>query len=157
MQSYNYEPMIQTPIDALDEISDMAINYTQDCDIANAYFKTFDNTQEPRHTFADVSLKELSQFKNYYKLLDPYKTRENGFVGAVDLIQQYETAIANHLYTKINTANIIANTVDAVRAQCALRTVLLNAGLTENDTFTKNNITKLNKAINKLRKEWSNA
>lgn len=154
MTLVNYEPMIQTPQDALDELDDMIDNYDQDCDIATAFFESFDNKNDPRHYDQKQAECELNNFKNYYKTLDDYQTYDHGVLGAVDLLQQYETSIAGHLYTRISKPAMIANCVDSLRAQTVLRKVLDLANLTENDNFTPHNSDKMHKAIDKLRHDW---
>lgn len=150
----NYEPMIQSPQDALDELDDMVDNYNQDCDIATAFFETFDNKNDLRHCDQKQAERELNNFKNYYKTLDDYQTYCKGPIGAIDLLQQYETSISNYLYTRISKPAMIANCVDSLRAQTVLRKVLKIAGLTENDNFTPHNSNKMHKAINRLRHDW---
>ena len=148
------EPMIQTPQDALDELDDMIDNYDQDCDIATAFFETFDNKNDPRHCDQTQAECELNNFKNYYKTLDDYQTYCTGPIGAIDLLQQYETSISSYLYTRISKPTMIANCVDSLRAQTVLRKVLEIAGLTENDNFTLHNSNKMRNAIAQLRHDW---
>lgn len=148
------EPMIQTPQDALNELDDMVDNYDQDCDIATAFFENFDNKNDPRHYDQKQAERELNNFENYYKTLDDYQTYCKGPIGAIDLLQQYETSIAGYLYTRISKPAMIANCVDSLRAQTVLRKVLDLANLTEDDNFTPHNANKLRTAIDQLRHDW---
>lgn len=152
----NYEPMIENPNDAFDELDDMIDQFDSSCDVATAFWQTFANTSDPRHYDKTQALSELSQFKNYYKTLDLHQVSFTGILGACALLQKSQDQQVGHLFTNLDDPCAVANTIDAMRAEHVLQHIYAITGIDENSTFTAHNTRLMHKAINQLRREQDN-
>lgn len=156
MTPTNYEPMIENPNNAFDELDDMIDQFDSGCDVATAFWQTFANTNDPRHYDAQQALSELARFKNYYKILDLHKVNSSGILGACALLQKSQDQQTGYLFTNLDDPCAVANTIDAMRIEHVLQHIYTITGIDENSAFTPHNTRLMHKAINQLRREQDN-